>query len=137
MTKCMHDDAKARQEALYRFLLSRGDRWTSMEQATDSVNLYPTFYTGTYHNSRARRLLTADIEQINRSEEFAKIIISGSYGIKLGTAVEFQQFLDSELKEVFRKLWRVRLLGKKGSRDQQIDLEGKINEAFLRGPEDG
>lgn len=121
----------ARQEALYLFLLARGDAWTSMAQATDSVALYPAFFTSIYHNSYARRLLTADIEAINDSENFDKIIVSGSRGIKLATEKEFSRFLNAELKEVFRKLARLRKLARKGGRDQQIDLEGKIAEAFL------
>lgn len=125
------NDSVRRQGALYRFLLSRGDSWTSMEQVTDSVREYPAFFTGHYHNSRTRRMLTSDIEQINGSERFPKIIVSGNRGIKLATEADFEKFLEVELREVFRKLKRLSRLAKKGSRDQQIDLEGKIAEAFL------
>lgn len=128
-------EAKARQEALYRFLLGRGDAWTIMEQATDSVKEYPAFFTGNYHNSRARRLLTADIEAINGRDDFDKIIVSGNRGIKLATERDFERFLSAELREVFAKLKRVRRLVKKGSRNQQRYLEGKIAEAFLYGGE--
>ena len=129
--KYTNEENTARQEALYRFLLSRGDAWTSMAQATDSVNLYPAFFTGHYHNSTARRLLTWDIEQINGNDVFQKIIVSGSRGIKIATETEFEKFLHAELREVFRKLKRLRRLARKGSRNQQIDLEGRIAEAFL------
>ena len=129
--KYSQDENKARQEALYRFLLSRGDQWTSMEQATDAVALYPTFYRGTYHNSRARRMLTSDIERINGRNCFDKIIVSGSRGIKLATEKDFAHFIDSELREVFAKLKRIRTIARKASRDQQISMEGKIAEAFL------
>ncbi len=124
-------EAEERQEALYRFLLSRGDRWTSMEQATDSVNEYPAFFTGHYHNSRARRLLTGDIERINGSDHYDKIIVSGSRWIKLATEQDFSRFLEAELREVFRKLKRLRRIAKKGSRDQQLDMEGRIADVFL------
>ena len=60
----------ARQEALYNFLLARGDIWTSMEQCTDSISLYPAFFTGYYHNSAARRLLTEDIRYINTDPRY-------------------------------------------------------------------
>ena len=125
------EENAARQEALYRFLLARGDRWTAMEQATDTVKEYPAFFTGHYHNSRTRRLLTEDIAAINGRSDFEKIIVSGSRGIKLATEEEFSRFLDAELREVFRKLKRLRRLARKGGRDQQIDLEGRISEAFL------
>lgn len=129
--KYSREETKERQEALYRFLLSRGDKWTSMAQATDSVKQYPAYFTTNYHNSTARRLLTRDIEQMNVSSNFDKIIISSSFGIKLATRKDFDKFLEAELREVFSKLKRLRQIAKKGSRDQQIDLEGRIAEAFL------
>ena len=128
-----HEENTARQEALYRFLLARGDKWTSMEQTTDSIPLYPAYFRKTYHNSRARRMLTADIKAVNNSDEYAKIIVSGSRGIKLATEEDFTRFISSELREVFGKLARVRRLAKKGGKDQQISIEGRIREAFLGG----
>lgn len=125
------EDNTARREALYRFLLSRGDKWTSMEQTTDSIRLYPAYFKTTYHNSVARRMLTADIEAINNSDQFDKIIVSGNRGIKLATEPEFERFLSAEFREVFKKLKRLRRIARKGSRDQQINLEGEIAAAFL------
>lgn len=120
-----------RRQTLYRFLLSRGDKWTSMEQTTDSIRLYPAYFKTTYHNSVARRMLTADIEAINNSDHFDKIIVSGNRGIKLATEPEFERFLSAEFREVFKKLKRLRRIARKGSRDQQINLEGEIAAAFL------
>lgn len=125
------EENSRRREALYRFLLQRGDRWTSMEQTTDSISLYPAYFRSSYHNSGARRLLTDDIEQINNSDKFEKIIVSGSRGIKLATSADFERFLKAEFREVFKKLKRLRRIAKKGSRDQQINLEGEIAAAFL------
>ena len=42
-------------------------------------------------------------------------------------------FLKAETVEVFRKLKRLRKIAKKAARDQQLTLEGKIKEVFLRG----
>lgn len=120
-----------RQEELYSFLQRRGDKWSTMEMVTDSIKLYPAFFTGNYHNSHARRLLTRDIEAINGSSHFRKIIVSGNRGIKLATASEFERFVRSELREVFRKLKRVRRIMAKGSRDQQETFEGEIVDSFL------
>ncbi len=127
------EEDRERREALYSFLLARGDKWTSMEQTTDSIPMYPTYTRSTYHNSTARRLLTRDIEAVNSSDKFEKIIVSGKYGIKLANENDFQKFLKSEFGEIFRKLKRVRTIARKGSRDQQLDLEGQIREAFLGG----
>lgn len=129
--KTTHDENRARQEELYFFLQKRGNRWTRMEQVTDSIKLYPAFFTGNYHNSRTRRLLTRDIETINSSDHYSKIIISGSRGIKLATSAEFERFARSELQEVFRKLRRVRRIISKGNHDQQTTLEGEIIDAFM------
>ena len=125
------EEDQARQEALYSFLLARGDKWTSMEQTTDSIPLYPAYFRDSYHNSTARRLLTRDIEAVNSADKFEKIIVSGKHGIKLANESDFQKFLKSEFKEIFAKLRRVRTIARKGSRDQQIDLEGRIAETFL------
>lgn len=118
-----------RQEALYSFLSGK-ENWVSMEETTDSVSLYPAFFTSTYHNSAARRLLTADIEAINGSDRFEKIIISGSRGIKLATEAEFERFISVEFAEVFRKLRRVRRLAQKGWRNSQIDFEERVSVVF-------
>ena len=126
------DENTMRQENLYRFLLSRGNKWTSMEQTTDSISEYPAFFKSNYHNSQARRLLTRDIEAINSSDDFEKIIISGNRGIKLADETEFERFIRSETAEIFRKLKRVRKLIKKGSKDQQVTLEGEIDEPFIK-----
>ena len=121
-----------RQVALYDYLISRGDQWTSMEQVTDSISYYPAFFTGYYHNSAARRILTKDIHAINSSDTYFKIIISSNDGIKLATEEEAYSFLKSETKEIFKKLKAVRKMKTKIARDQQIDLEGRIAEAFLQ-----
>lgn len=121
-----------RQVALYDYLLSRGNRWTSMEQVTDSISLYPAFFKSNYHDSHARRMLTRDIRDINASDTFFKIIISGNEGIKLATEQELSKFVKSEVAEIFRKLKNVRRIMKKASRDQQLDIEGRIAEAFLK-----
>lgn len=126
-----HDENQERQEELYSFLQRRGDKWTSMEQVTDSIKLYPAFFTGNYHNSRARRLLTHDIEAINGSNRYRKIIISGSRGIKLASSQEFERFARSELSEIFKNLRRVRKIISKGNHDQQQTLEGEIVDAFM------
>lgn len=125
------EENAARREALYNFLLQRGDKWTSMEETTDTISEYPAYFNSFYHNSQTRRLLTRDIEAINNSEDYRKIIISGNRGIKLADATEFEKFIRSETAEIFRKLKRVRKLIKKGSKDQQATLEGEIEEPFI------
>ena len=125
------EENKERQEALYRFLLSRGDVWSSMDMATSFVRQYPAYFGENYHNSNARRLLTSDIQEINGSREYNCIIISGTRGIKLATEEEYENFVNSELSEIFSKLRRVRKIIRKGKRNLQLDMEGRIATAFL------
>ena len=121
----------ARQEALYAFLLERGDKWTSMERCTDTIRLYPAFFTTSYHNSTARRMLTEDIEAINASDHFDHIIVSGNRGVKLATEHDYRRFVESEMREIFTKLKRLRRIIRKGRGPAQYDLEGRISQAFL------
>ena len=127
------DQNDERRQALYDLLVERGDKWCRMEFITDSISLYPAFFTTNYHNSRARRMLTADIEYINNSDKYDKIIVSTSRGVKIASEKDFEKFMAAELREVFAKLKRLRKLEKKGTRDQQINLEGEIADAFLGG----
>ena len=122
----------SRQAELYAFLIQRGDKWTRMQTAVNNLDQYPD-YGINFHNSGARRLLTSDIEAINSSDQYEKIIISGNHGIKLASEKEYRRFLTSEYAEIFRKLKRVRKIARKAGKDQQHSLEGPIREAFLGG----
>ena len=122
-----------RMEELHLFLLSRGDRWTSMEQVTDSISAYPCFFKTNYHNSSARRMLTADVAWLNERGPYDGIIISGNKGIKLANKEELGQFIKAELAEIFRKLKRVRGIAAKANLDQQYDLEGTYRDVFMEG----
>lgn len=128
-----------REDALVAFLSLRGDKWVSMEETTDSISLYPAFFREHYHNSTARRMLSFDIEQINRSDRYDKIIMSDKRGIKLASnPQEAEAWINVELTEIFQKLARVRCMMRKLRRNQQITLEGRICEAFLQeGGKDG
>jgi hypothetical protein len=136
MIKYTPEENKERQEALYRFLLSRGDHWTPSDMATSFVIQYPAYFGNKYHSSNASRLLSSDIQAINGSGDYDCIIISGNRGIKLATEAEYERFVGAELKEIFDKLRRVRKIISKGRRDMQMDMEGRIAEAFLK-KEDG
>ena len=125
------EENKERQEALYRFLLSRGDRWTPSDMATSFVTQYPAYFGPNYHNSNASRLLSSDIQAINVSRDYDCIIVSGNRGIKLANEEEYERFVSSELKEIFSKLKRTRQIIKKASRNMQLDMEGRIASAFL------
>jgi hypothetical protein len=124
--------ARERQEALYAYLLQRGDAWISMKAVAFCTKLYPEFKVSEdFHDTTARRWMTKDIQAINESPDFEKIILSSSNGIKLADKAEFEYFIASEYAEIFRKLKRVRMLAKKGGLDRQCTIEGEIREAFM------
>ena len=122
----------ARQEALYNFLLARGNVWTESRRVTDSINLYPTFYRGSYHDSKARRDLSDDIDYINRDPRYDKIITHGNDGVKIASEEEAIAYLKSLKKEAIKMLAKANAVAKKISRDQQLNLQGEIAEAFLK-----
>lgn len=126
-------EKKMRQEALKSFLLSRGNVWTSMEQVTGCINLYPAIFTGPYHDSPQRRLLSEDINNINNDPDFQKIIIHSNDGIKLAAnEKEAVGYYNSRKKEALKMLKMAHRIAKKISRDQQISLEGDVAEVFLK-----
>lgn len=124
-----------RQIALYHYLESRGDQWTLQKDvANDLTWYYPLFENEAFHDSKARFIMTADIQEINDNEEIKKIIISGRRGIKLANEAEFSRYIKSQYKSVFRKLKRIRIKEKKGRMNGQMLLLSKeeLIEAFLQ-----
>ena len=127
---------ETKHEALYKYLESKGDVWSpQVEVARD---LYEHFGNGEcclepkeYHNTTERLELSQTISQINFSNEFEKIVISSSKGIKLANEEEFDRYIKSQYKSAIRKLARVYAMAKKGNRNGQIDFGGHTVEAFL------
>ena len=125
-----------RQRALYEYLETAGDNWTSQVQV--ARDLFEHFGNGEcclepkdYHNTTERLELSQTISKVNFSPEFEKIIISSSKGIKLANEEEFDRYIKSQYKSAIRKLARVYAMAKKGNRNGQIDFGGHTVEAFL------
>lgn len=116
-----------RQKALYEYLEGRGDDWTLQgEVACDLNDYYNINYYflahdySEFHDTPIRSLMTRDIRAINDSDEFEKIIISSSKGIKLANEEEFSKFISKQYASVFRRLQRVRTKEKKGKAHYNI-----------------
>ncbi len=125
-----------RQRALYEYLENKGDTWTSQVQV--ARDLYEHFGNAEcclepkeYHDSTERLQLSQTISDINFSNEFEKIVISSSKGIKLANEEEFDRYIKGQYKSAIRKLARVYAMAKKGNRDGQIDFGGHTVESFL------
>lgn len=111
---------EVRQRKLYNLLKRRGNNFILQK---DVANLLPKYYPYNdiydFHNSTSRMLMTRDIQEINDSDAFEKIIISSTSGIKLSTKREFQSYINSQYAAAFAKLKRVRRKSEKGARDGQ------------------
>lgn len=125
-----------RQRALYEYLETAGDKWTSQVQV--ARDLYEHFGNGEcclepkeYHDSTERTILSRTISDINFSREFEKIIISSAKGIKIANEEEHRRYVMSLRKSALRKLARVYIMAQKGNLNGQIDFGGHIFESFL------
>lgn len=124
--------------ALYNYLLDKGDSWTSQVQV--ARDLYKEFGNGEcclapeeYHDTHERHLLSKAISDINFSNEFEKIIISSSKGIKLANEEEHHRYVASQYRAILKKLKRTYVMERKGNRNNQISIDGRTIEAFLKG----
>lgn len=126
----------ARQEALYKYLLSRNGEWTNhAEIARDLYAYYGNaeccLEPKDYHNTTERNLITKDCREISSSSDFDKIIISSSKGVKIANEAEFDKYIKNQYKATIRKLARIYKMAKKGNRNGQFDIDGTIVESFL------
>ena len=127
---------ETKHEALYKYLESKGDVWSpQVEVARD---LYEHFGNGEcyfvpaeYHDSNERKILSRVISEINLSNEFSKIIISGKKGIKLANEEEHKRYVIGQYRSALRKLKRVCIMEKKGNLNNQIGIDGRAISAFI------
>ena len=126
-----------RRERLYSLLLKENG-W--VEQECIAALMFPHYSNydeGHFHDSRARVLMTRDIQAINSDSNFEKIIIHSEHGIKIATEEDISGYLKSQYSEIFRKLKRIRNIERKAGLDGQIKagfdgLANHIIEAFKR-----
>lgn len=126
-----------RQKALYEYLLSRCNEWTT--HADIARELYGYYGNAEcfiepkdFHNTTERVEILKTCRDINSSHEFDKIIISSSKGIKIATEEEFNKYIKNQYCAIFRKLKRTRELDRKARINNQIDFMGNFVETFLK-----
>lgn len=135
----MKKELNSRQWALYNYLKKRGNVWISQWLLAASIPEYEYDYKSEdarlFHDSKARKTMTADIRAINDSGVIQKVIMTGAKGVKLATREEFETYIKSEFSAVFRKLKRVRTKAKKAGLDKQMRIvfntERDTIEAFI------
>ena len=127
------DATKIRRRALYAFLLDR-EGWISMfDLAYHMKDMYPGYgWVSNFHNSRIRRMITADIEAINEDPDFPMIIISSTKAVKISTRDEFERWIRAEYAEILKKLGRARKIAKKAGLDGQVLIDGDVAVAAFR-----
>lgn len=123
----MKNELNSRQWALYNYLKSMGDTWTTQYGVAFSLSRLDGYYTDfdnadTFHDSAARMQMTADIRAINESSIIQKIIITSSKGIKLANSEEFDRYIRKEIMAAVRKLMRAKHKAAKGNLDGQMRL---------------
>lgn len=119
----MSDVKRIRQMTLIA-ILEQYDRWMKQEEVLKEMGkFYPPVKQGIdAHNSTARVKLTKDIQEINESKEFNRIIVHGERGIKVATEQEAVNYLHNQYKEAFGKLKRIHSMEKKMESDGQYDM---------------
>ncbi len=121
----MKNELNSRQWALYNYLKDKGDEWTCQWQIALEIPEYK--YDGKqdaalFHDSTARKQMTADIRTINDSSIIQKVIISSAKGIKIANSEEFDLHTRKDIMAAVRRLMRAKRKAEKGNRDGQMRL---------------
>lgn len=116
-------ELNSRQWALYNYVKSMNDTWTTQWNVAKALYLLDGFYAiedrATFHDSPTRLQMTADIRAINESSVIQKVIISSGKGIKIANKEEFKRYIQKERSAAIRRLMRVRIKERKGAMDGQ------------------
>ena len=119
-TNVVVSEDEKRRKKLYNLLKRMGNHFTLQQTV---ANLLPKFYpydsAYSFHDSTARICMTKDIQAINNSSDYEKIIISSPQGIKLSTKREFDEYIKSQYTSVWAKYNRTRKKELKAKRDGQ------------------
>ena len=120
----MKSELNARQWAVYNLLKNNPDRYMTQLEIVLTLKEYFTldFTADTFHDSKARHMLTADIRTINKSDVIQKVVISTPKGIKIASSAEFEQYINAEFAAIFRKLARTRQKARKAGLDGQMRI---------------
>ena len=121
----MKNELNSRQWSLYNYLKDKGDTWTCQWQIALELPEYK--YDGEqdaalFHDTTARKQMTADIRTINDSSIIQKVIISSAKGIKIANSEEFDLHTRKEIMAAVRRLQRAKRKAEKGNRDGQMRL---------------
>lgn len=119
----MSNDLNSRQWALYNLLKNHPDRRFQLcEIPAELPEFYPVTPGKHFHNTGTRRRITADIQAINDSDVIQKVIVKNTFGIKLASREEFEQYINAEFAELSRRWKRTWKKAKKAGLDGQMKM---------------
>ena len=90
-----------------------------------------------FHASRYRRVLTDDIDALNRDPKFPYAIMSDSYGVRICTHEDVERMYATERREALKKLAKCSVIARKAGLDGQITITAEEIKAFIEGEENG
>lgn len=76
-----------------------------------------------FHDSKYRRILTADIAAINASPDYSGIIVHTTNGVEIGTRLNAECFVKAQYAEAVRKLTLAQKMAKKLELKDQLTME--------------
>ena len=79
----------------------------------------------TFHDSHIRRILTADIDAINRDMDIRVIIKSDNRGVRLCSKEECEKMYAAEYREAVKKLEKCRRIAEKAGLNGQMTIENR------------
>ena len=122
----MKSELNPRQWALYNYVKSMNDTWTTQWNVAKALYMLDGFYANEdpekFHDSATRMQMTADIRAINESGVIQKIIISSPRGIKIANSEEFDRYIRKEIMSAVRRLMRAKQKAAKGNLDGQTRI---------------
>ena len=119
----MERDLNSRQFALYNLLKNNPDRRFQLcEIPAELPDFYPMTGATYFHNTGTRRMITKDIQAINDSDVIQKVIVKNSFGIKLASREEFEQYINAEIAELSRRWKRTWKKARKAGLDGQMKM---------------
>ena len=126
------NDLNTRQWALYnrlKCLYEKDDtKWHNLKDLCDYLEINDGIYdyvylsTDNFNNTRARRIMTADIQAIKDSDIIQKVILSGPNGVKIANKKEVSNELEKTKNSLLKSLKLVNKQRKKAGLDGQYRI---------------
>ena len=128
-----------RQWTLYEYLKMKNGAATKVKEILHDLREIPEYNLIAFkdwNNQPAKRLMSKDIQTINKCELIQKVIVSNGDGIRLATREEYKYFLEKEKIAILSKAKRYWQKVKKFEKDNQMRLtfgtkERETIEAFV------